>query len=249
MKKSVYDTENFFALYQKLRANPISLNNIVEKPTMLSLLPDLQGKRLLDLGCGTGEHLALYLEQGADFVVGVDLSESMLKQADINLSTKRPHFSLYQSSMEQLSELPENDFDIITSSFAFHYVQDFPKLLADIKAKLKPNGTLVFSQEHPIVTAYQGGERWEKNAQKEQIAYRLNFYRDEGERDRSWFKQPFKTYHRTTATIINQLIEAGFQIEKMAEPMLAEQPEWHAEFKDLQHRPVLLFLRARLFPK
>lgn len=249
MKKSVYDTENFFALYQKLRANPISLNNIVEKPTMLSLLPDLQGKRLLDLGCGTGEHLALYLEQGADFVVGVDLSESMLKQADINLSTKRPHFSLYQSSMEQLSELPENDFDIITSSFAFHYVQDFPKLLADIKAKLKPNGTLVFSQEHPIVTAYQGGERWEKNAQKEQIAYRLNFYRDEGERDRTWFKQPFKTYHRTTATIINQLIEAGFQIEKMAEPMLAEQPEWHAEFKDLQHRPVLLFLRARLFPK
>ena len=249
MKKSVYDTESFFALYQKLRANPISLNNIVEKPTMLSLLPDLQGKRLLDLGCGTGEHLALYLEQGADFVVGVDLSESMLKQADINLSTKRPHFSLYQSSMEQLSELPENDFDIITSSFAFHYVQDFPKLLADIKAKLKPNGTLVFSQEHPIVTAYQGGERWEKNAQKEQIAYRLNFYRDEGERDRTWFKQPFKTYHRTIATIINQLIEAGFTIEKMAEPMLAEQPEWHAEFKDLQHRPVLLFLRARLFPK
>ena len=247
MKKSVYDTENFFALYQKLRANPISLNNIVEKPTMLSLLPDLQGKRLLDLGCGTGEHLALYLEQGADFVVGVDLSESMLKQADINLSTKRPHFSLYQSSMEQLSELPENDFDIITSSFAFHYVQDFPKLLADIKAKLKPNGTLVFSQEHPIVTAYQGGERWEKNAQKEQIAYRLNFYRDEGERDRTWFKQPFKTYHRTTATIINQLIEAGFKIEKMAEPMLAEQPEWHAEFKDLQHRPVLLFIRAILY--
>ncbi|WP_273404188.1 class I SAM-dependent methyltransferase [Actinobacillus porcinus] len=247
MKKSVYDSENFFELYQQLRANPISLNNIVEKPTMLSLLPDLKGKKLLDLGCGTGEHLALYLEHGADFVVGMDLSEAMLTQAAQNLSQKRPRFSLYQSSMEQLNALPENDFDIITSSFAFHYVQDFPKLLADIKAKLKPNGTLVFSQEHPIVTAYKGGERWEKNAQKEQVAYRLNFYRDEGERDRTWFKQPFKTYHRTTATIINQLIEAGFQIEKMAEPMLAEQPEWHAEFKDLQHRPVLLFIRAILY--
>ena len=41
---SVYDKENFFTLYQKLRSNPISLNEIVEKPTMLSLLPDLQGK-------------------------------------------------------------------------------------------------------------------------------------------------------------------------------------------------------------
>lgn len=51
-KTSVYDKENFFELYQKLRANPISLNEIVEKPTMLSLLPDLKGKKLLDLGCG-----------------------------------------------------------------------------------------------------------------------------------------------------------------------------------------------------
>ena len=44
-KTSVYDQENFFELYQKLRANPISLNEIVEKPTMLSLLPDLKGKK------------------------------------------------------------------------------------------------------------------------------------------------------------------------------------------------------------
>jgi len=45
-KTSVYDKENFFELYQKLRANPISLNEIVEKPTMLSLLPDLKGKKV-----------------------------------------------------------------------------------------------------------------------------------------------------------------------------------------------------------
>ena len=41
---------------------------------MLSLLPDLQGKKLLDLGCGTGGHLQLYLERNAERVVGTDLS-------------------------------------------------------------------------------------------------------------------------------------------------------------------------------
>ncbi|HDR1253919.1 TPA: SAM-dependent methyltransferase, partial [Pasteurella multocida] len=111
--------------------------------------------------------------------------------------------------------------------------------------KLTPNGYLIFSQEHPIVTCYQEGDRWEKDQHKRQVAYRLNYYRDEGERERNWFKQPFKTYHRTTATIVNQLIQAGFQIEQMAEPMLADQPEWQQEFKDLQHRPVLLFIKAK----
>ena len=84
-KTSVYDKENFFALYQKLRSNPISLNEIVEKPTMLSLLPDLQGKKLLDLGCGTGGHLQLYLERDAERVVGTDLSVKMLEQAEKDL--------------------------------------------------------------------------------------------------------------------------------------------------------------------
>ena len=235
-KTSVYDKENFFALYQKLRSNPISLNEIVEKPTMLSLLPDLQGKKLLDLGCG------------ADKVIGTDLSEKMLEQAEKDLQKCGQfsgRFSLYQLPMEKLSELPESDFDVITSSFAFHYIEDFPALLASIANKLKPNGTLVFSQEHPITTCHKEGERWEKNEKKQQVAYRLNHYRDEGLRERNWFQQPFKTYHRTTATIINDLIAAGFQIEQMAEPMLAEQPQWHDEFKDLRHRPPLLFIKAR----
>ena len=242
---SVYDSDGFFELYQKLRSNPISLNEIVEKPTMLGLLSNVKGKRILDLGCGCGEHLQLYLARGAAFVAGIDLSANMLAQAGKNLAEFRPHFALQQLAMEQLAQLAQDEFDIVTSSFAFHYVADFPALLQAIHAKLKPNGVLVFSQEHPIVTCYQGGERWEKDENKQQVAYRLNFYRDEGERQRNWFKQPFKTYHRTSATIINNLIHAGFQIEQMAEPMLADQPQWQQEFKDLQHRPVLLFIRAR----
>lgn len=244
---SVYDKDHFFDLYQKLRANPISLNEIVEKPTMLSLLPDLQGKRLLDLGCGTGEHLRLYLESGAKSVVGLDLSAKMLQQAQITLKKCgqfHGRFSFHQLPMEKLTDLPEHNFDVITSSFAFHYVQNFPALLSSIREKLAPNGILIFSQEHPITTCHKTGERWEKDEQKQQIAYRLNYYRDESERNRNWFKQPFKTYHRTMATIINNLIAAGFQIEQMAEPMLAESPEWQQEFKDLQHRPVLLFIKA-----
>lgn len=249
MKKSIYDTPIFFERYQQLRQNPISMNEVVEKPTMFSLLPDLKGKKVLDLGCGTGGHLAHYLSLGAEKVVGLDLSELMLQQAETELSAqyqKGKDFSLYCLPMERLDEIQESDFDVVTSSFAFHYIEDFASLLAKISAKMTACGTLIFSQEHPIVTCYKEGYRWEKNEAKQQMAYRLNYYRDEGERDRSWFQQPFKTYHRTMATILNQLIQSGFNILQVEEPMLAENPEWHNEFKDLQHRPPLLFVKAEM---
>lgn len=44
MQQSVYDRDGFFERYQQLRSNSVSLNEIVEKPTMLSLLPSLTGK-------------------------------------------------------------------------------------------------------------------------------------------------------------------------------------------------------------
>lgn len=243
MEQSVYDSLGFFERYQQLRRNPISLNEVIEKPTMLSLLPDLQGKRLLDLGCGTGEHLALYLQAGAKFVMGLDLSQAMLTQAQKNLAPFAPHFELQHLSMNQLAQLKTPAFDLITSSFAFHYIEHFPTLIRQIYQKLRPHGLLIFSQEHPITTAHLQGERWQKDEQKQQIAYRLNHYREEGLRLRNWFQQPFKTYHRTLATIINNLIETGFVIEKIAEPM--GEDRWQNEFKDLKHRPPLLFIRAR----
>ena len=185
-------------------------------------------------------------------MIGTDLSEKMLEQAEKDLQKCGEfsgRFSLYHLPMEKLAELPERHFDVITSSFAFHYIEDFPALLSTIYDKLSSNGILVFSQEHPITTCHKEGERWEKNDKKQQVAYRLNHYREEGERNRNWFKQPFQTYHRTTATIINNLIFAGFQIEQMEEPMLADQPQWHNEFKDLSHRPPLLFIKARKVEK
>lgn len=247
MKQSIYDSPPFFERYLKLRENPISLNEIVEKPTMFSLLPNLQGKRVLDLGCGASGHLLHYWRQGAAQLVGLDLSSAMLAQArqDFTKNGIDPTACrFYCLPMERLGEIEESEFDVITSSFAFHYVEDLAALLRQIHAKLKPKGELIFSQEHPIVTAHRIGERWEKDALKQQTAYRLNHYREEGLRERNWFKQSFHTYHRTMATILNQLILAGFCIRQVEEPMLAAQTQWHSEFKDLRHRPPLLFIKS-----
>ena len=70
MSQNLYDNEKFFNLYKELRNKSNSANNLEEKPELLSLLPDLKGKKVLDLGCGYGEWCKIYSEMGTSYVKG-----------------------------------------------------------------------------------------------------------------------------------------------------------------------------------
>lgn len=81
MKQNLYDDPQFFNMYKTLRDSKITYNDFIEQPAMRRLLPEVEGLTIADLGCGFGD-LALYLvENGAQQVVGVDLSENMLQHA------------------------------------------------------------------------------------------------------------------------------------------------------------------------
>lgn len=76
--QNIYDNEIFFNGYFNLRQNDNNANNIFEKPALFSLLPTLNNKTVLDLGCGYGEHCIHFIEKGAKRVVGIDISKKML---------------------------------------------------------------------------------------------------------------------------------------------------------------------------
>ena len=80
-QQNIYDNEIFFEGYKKIRDNKINANNLFEIPALFSMLPDLKNKRVLDLGCGFGEHCKRFIECGAKKVVGIDISEKMLEVA------------------------------------------------------------------------------------------------------------------------------------------------------------------------
>ena len=80
-KQNIYDNETFYEGYKRIRDNKNNANNLFEIPALLSLLPDLKDKRILDPGCGFGEHCKMFIEKGAAGVVGIDSSEKMLEVA------------------------------------------------------------------------------------------------------------------------------------------------------------------------
>ena len=112
---------------------------------MKKLLPDLTNKKVLMLGCGTGEESLLIEEFGAQTMVGVDLSHESVKLA--NETYSRHHFQ--QADMHNLP-LEDASFDFIYSSLTVHYSSHPLDVYKELFRILKPGGTLQFSVGHPM---------------------------------------------------------------------------------------------------
>ena len=81
MAQNIYDRPEFFARYSQLARSVHGLAGAPEWPAVRALLPDLAGKRIVDLGCGFGWFARWARAQGAAHVLGIDLSENMIARA------------------------------------------------------------------------------------------------------------------------------------------------------------------------
>ncbi|WP_191557015.1 class I SAM-dependent methyltransferase [Metabacillus idriensis] len=215
MKQNIYDHETFFEYYRSHRKTGVTYNDFVEQPAMKAALPDLHGKSILDLGCGTGDFAKYCVDHGASSVMGVDLSEKMLNQAIFENSHEKIEYVC--SSIEEYVAV-DDSFDVIISSLAFHYIEDFTELIKKISRWLKPGGKLVFSVEHPVVTARLEMNNWVIDQDKNKLHWAFDNYHEEGMREQEWVIKGVVKYHRTLSTIVNTVIKEGLVLEELREP-------------------------------
>ena len=242
-KQNIFDNEIFFNEYSKLRKREVNANNLFELPTLYELLPDLKGKRVLDLGCGTGERCIDYIKRGAASVTGIDISEKMLVIADSE--NNNSSITYLKMPMEDIGSL-EGEFDVAISSLALHYVDDFSGVVKNVYNLLHAGGVFLFSQEHPLTTCYSGtGDRWTKDENGKKIHANIADYCIEGRKDSTWFVEGVQRYHRMFSTIVNTLSDNGFRIVKMVEPYSTEELiRKYPDYYDLYHKPDFLFVKS-----
>lgn len=242
-KQNIYDNETFFSEYQKLREREVNANNLFEIPTLISVLPDLTGKRILDLGCGTGERCIDYLNRGAVKVTGIDISEKMLSVAQKEHSD--PRITYLKMPMEDIGAI-DGTFDVVISSLALHYVEDFGGVVKNVSRLLCDGGFFIFSQEHPLATSYSGtGDRWTRDENGVKTHANISNYCVEGLKESTWFVEGIQRYHRMFSTIVNTLADNGLRIIKMVEPYPTEElVQKYPEYYDLYHKPDFLFVKA-----
>jgi 2-polyprenyl-3-methyl-5-hydroxy-6-metoxy-1,4-benzoquinol methylase len=80
--KNIYDDKKFFDEYAQMSRSQQGLSGAGEWHQFKALFPDLSGKNVLDLGCGYGWHCKYAVERGASHVLGIDLSEKMIHEAE-----------------------------------------------------------------------------------------------------------------------------------------------------------------------
>lgn len=241
MTQPAYDDPDFFASYSQMARSIGGLDAAGEWPAFRALLPELRNKTVLDLGCGFGWHCRYARAQQARSVVGIDLSENMLTQA--RASTNDPAIAYHRRAIEAI-DFPPQTFDVVVSSLALHYVEHLALVCQRVHHCLVHNGAFVLSVEHPIFSAL-ATQDWYHGQHGERLHWPVDHYQDEGPRLARFLGHEVAKYHRTVATYVNALLNAGFTITGLAEPrptpeMLEKRPEMHDEMR----RPMFLVIAA-----
>ncbi len=204
---------------------------LYEKPAIRAELPKLDGLSVISIGCGSGHDANWLLQNGASSVVGVDISEGLIKIAE----SKFPNIEVHVMDMEKL-DFPDNSFDLAYSSLAIHYVDDWTQSLKEAHRVIKPGSLYVFSCGHPIDSAMQYDK--EGKYRFARIGRRVNdntgeriIFGDYLAKDGKGTK-PVKgvlgevevtVFHHTFSVMIQQILESGFEVVKVVEPQPVEE--------------------------
>ena len=241
MTQNIYDDPEFFAGYSKLRRSVHGLDGAPEWPAIRALLPDFDGKRIVDLGCGFGWFSRWAKQHGAAHILGLDLSRNMIARAKAD--TSDPDIEYAIADLNRL-DLPEASFDFAYSSLTFHYIRDFDRLVRTVHRSLVPGSYLVFSIEHPIYMApTRPGWLIDSDGRK---TWPVDRYSVEGPRRTDWLAKDVLKYHRTLGATLNTLIGAGFTIRHVQEWSPADdQVAANPDLADELERPMMLLVAAQ----
>src|SRR6202023_2731004 len=201
MTQNIYENEEFFAGYSRVRGSIEGLGGAPEWPALQALLPELRGRAVLDLGCGFGWFCRWARQHGAAPGPGMDVSWKM--RDGVRAAPRDAARTYTRADIEQL-ELPRGSFNLVYSALALHYMENLDGLISAVYRSLVPGGSFVFSVEHPIFTE-PAEPGWSLNSAGRKI-WPVDGYLDEGPRSTDWLTKGVIKQHRTLATYINMLV-------------------------------------------
>lgn len=237
---NIYDNEQFFEQYAQMSRSRQGLSGAGEWHQFKDMFPDLKGKQVLDLGCGYGWHCKYAVECGASQVLGIDLSEKMIQEAQGKNADPKIQYEV--CGLETYG-YPADSFDCVISNLVLHYVRDLYEIYGRVYRTLKEDGVFLVNIEHPAFTAGIN-EDWEYDKNGNPTCWPIDNYFYPGERTTHFLGQHVVKQHHTLEQILMGLLNAGFQLEAVKEAYPSEDMMEIPGMKDEMRRPMMLLIKA-----
>ena len=218
--------------YEQFTSGEDSYSCRIEWPCIRKMLPDLKGKSVVDLGCGTGRFTFWLEKERPGRIVGVDLAENMLSLAKEKAKKLGSHAEFFKADIAK--PFTEEKFDFAFSSTVSHYIENLDALFSNVSGMLKPGGVSIFSVMNPVYTAQYPVRKNEGFPDDSEWTVRYLDMRERGyiqpwiEYNDSIADYLSYSYHHTFSDYINAIIRSGMKILKTREPLPPE--EWKTRY-------------------
>jgi SAM-dependent methyltransferase len=163
-----------------------------------------------------------FLAQAGAEVVGVDISAGLIETARGRNALENVSFRV--DDAHRLGTLADDSFDIVVSQMAMMDIPDHRAMFGAVRRVLRRGGVFVFSLLHPCFEGpYRPGENsYIEDADGNFTAVVVRRYGSEGfwQSGGDGVRGHMGAYHRMVSTYVNDLITAGFRLERLEEPLV-----------------------------
>lgn len=247
-KYAVYQNSNMWnntgSIYEMITAiseDDVHYGPLLPGESTLKILPDLNMKDVLELGCGAGHNLIALSKLGAKRVIGIDFCES---QIDILKEHTTSNIEAIFGDFSSAQYFNEAQYDLILSVFAFSFIPNLKTMFLNISNALKKGGCVIISTDHPL--------RKIEKAQNEsgKVIGNLRYW-DMPSKE----SIPYLHYHHSKEEFIFAIQGAGLVLEEIIEPQVLplDQLEkapyfsdyYKKRYKELEANPYTIIYKAK----
>lgn len=203
--------------------------------TLLRLLGEVSGKRVLDAACGHGRITRGLASRGAD-VLGVDVSRELLSWAKSS-ETSAPLGAAYELvDVTDPTALESEVFDGVSCNYGLSDIDNLDGALATVARVLRPGGRFVFSILHPC---FPGWDADAPSAWSPECGY---YHEGWWLAANTGFRGKVGSNFRMLSTYLNALVHHGLSIDRVEEP--EPPPEWANRLPGFAPVPFALVVRC-----
>lgn len=191
------------------------LNSQIIYPALTKLLGPLEGKKILDSGCGSG-YFTAKLAAHAREVVGTDFSDKFImlcKNKYITVS----NMTFEQQDVTEKMQFGNGTFDIIISKMVLQYVKDLTMFASESFRVLKSNGHLTVVVDHPFHAQFYFAQKLAGAGTTKYKKLSHYFDRSEQLKRSLWGKADLTWYPKTVSDYITPFLTAGFELHAIEE--------------------------------